>query len=105
MPKRVLSVGQCAADDAAIARLIERNFDATVVPVPGTDEALAALRAARFDLRAIKADPQFRAAPVMLVTNYTEHQQAAIEAGAEPGFGKLEYDRPETRAKLARFLE
>ncbi len=56
-------------------------------------------------IRQIKADPQLAAVPCMLVTNYAEHQQAAVAAGAEPGFGKLELGSPETRAKLARFLE
>jgi hypothetical protein len=40
----------------------------------------------------------------MLITNYPEHQQMAIEAGAEPGFGKLEYGSSATKDKLARFL-
>jgi CheY-like chemotaxis protein len=122
MTKRVLSVGQCAVDHAAISRLIEGSFAATVVPAASAVEALDALRGGSFELvlvnrkldadssdgldivRAIKQDPQVRATPVMLVTNYPEHQQAAIEAGAEPGFGKHEYDRPETPARLARFL-
>ena len=55
-------------------------------------------------IRKIKADPKLAATPCMLVTNYAEHQQAAVAAGAEPGFGKLAYDRPETREQLARFL-
>ena len=38
------------------------------------------------------------ATPVMLVTNYPEHQQAAVEAGAEPGFGKDVLRSAETAA-------
>ena len=30
----------------------------------------------------------------MILTNYPEHQQAAIAEGAEPGFGKLQYAEP-----------
>ena len=45
-----------------------------------------------------------RSIPVMLVTNYPEHQQQAIAAGAEPGFGKAELASPATLAKLAKFL-
>jgi two-component system chemotaxis response regulator CheY len=55
-------------------------------------------------IRQIKADPQLAATPCMLVTNYPEHQEVAVAAGAEPGFGKLGYNRPETRERLARFL-
>lgn len=34
--------------------------------------------------------------PVMLVTNYVEHQQAAIQLGAMQGFGKLSLSDPQT---------
>jgi hypothetical protein len=40
----------------------------------------------------------------MIVTNYPDHQDAAIAAGAIRGFGKLEYDRPETKEKIAAVL-
>ena len=56
-------------------------------------------------IRQIKADPTLAAVPCMLVTNYAEHQEVAVAIGAELGFGKSEYREPETRAKLARFLE
>ena len=122
MPKRVLNVGNCSFDHDAIRRLIEGNFDAEVVAAQGTDDALEALRRAPFDLvlanrqfassaalgidliRQMKSDPQRGATPVMLVSNYPDAQQEAIAAGAEPGFGKAELDREETRQKLARFL-
>ncbi len=123
MTKRVLSVGQCGPDTFALRNLVERNFSAQLVAADTGAEARSALQAEKFDLvlvnrkldidysdgleiiRAIKADPALAAVPCMLVTNYAEHQQAAVAAGAEPGFGKLEYGQPETRAKLARFLE
>ena len=40
----------------------------------------------------------------MLLSNFPEAQEAAVKAGAEPGFGKAEFDRPETVERLARFL-
>ena len=122
MSKRVLDVGQCSPDHAAIRHLIEGNFDAKVDQTHGPKDTLSKLRGGtyylvlinrRLDadytdgveiLKAIKADPALAATPVMLVTNYAEHQQQAVEAGAEPGFGKLEYQKPETREKLSRFL-
>ena len=55
-------------------------------------------------IRTLKADPATASVPVMLVTNYPEHQDAAIAAGAVRGFGKLEFDKPETRETLAAVL-
>jgi CheY-like chemotaxis protein len=122
MSKRVLSVGQCGVDHAALSSMLARNFGAKVVPADTATDALAALGHEKFDLvmvnrkldsdysdgldiiRQIKADPQLAATPCMLVTNYEEHQQAAVAAGAEPGFGKQGYGLPETRERLARFL-
>jgi CheY-like chemotaxis protein len=122
MSKRVLDVGQCAPDHAAIRRLVQGTFGAEVVQADRLDDALAALRRESFNLvlinrkldvdysdgieilRAIKNDSALASTPVMLVTNYPEHQQAAIAAGAEPGFGKAELGTGSTREKLARFL-
>jgi two-component system chemotaxis response regulator CheY len=56
-------------------------------------------------IRAIKADSAVGGVPVMLVTNYPEHQEAAIAVGAVRGFGKLEFGDPATRAKIAEVLE
>ncbi len=123
MTKRVLDVGQCGPDHAAIRRLVQGAFGAEVVQADHLGDALAALRKQSFDLvlinrkldidysdgmevlHAIKAEPDFAAVSIMLVTNYPEHQQAAIAAGAEPGFGKAELSLPATREKLARFLK
>ena len=55
-------------------------------------------------IRAIKADPQLAAVPVMLVTNYPEYQDQAIAAGAVPGFGKAELHQPHVREQLAKYL-
>ena len=121
--KRVLNVGQCVPDHAAIRSLVERRFGAQVVGADNLKEALAALGQGAFDLvlvnrkldvdysdgmeiiRHLKADEQYTAVPVMLVTNYPEHQQQAVAAGAEPGFGKAELGTPATLEKLAKFLK
>lgn len=121
--RRVLDVGNCRPDHAAIRRVIEGSFAAEVIQAHGLDDALAALRASQFDLvlvnrkldrdysdgieiiKAVKADAALAATPMMLITNYSEHQDAAIAAGAERGFGKLELDAPTTRERLARFLK
>jgi CheY-like chemotaxis protein len=123
MSKRVLDIGQCGPDHATIRAYLTRNFDCEVVQVDDAAGALAQFKRGHFDLalvnrkldidysdgieviRKIKADPDAANVPVMLVTNYPEHQEAAIAAGAIRGFGKLEYGKPETRAKLADILE
>jgi len=123
MTKRVLDVGQCGPDHTTIRNYLTANFDCEVVQTHGLADTLAELRSGRFDLvlvnrkldadysdgleivRAIKADAATANVPVMLVTNYPDHQDAAVAADALRGFGKLEYDRPETREKLAAVLD
>ena len=120
--KRILDIGQCAADHWSIRQLIEDNFDAHVVQAHSAREALEKLRAEKFDLllvnrlldadsseglgivATIKTDPALRSTPVMLVTNYPEHQAAAVAAGAEPGFGKGSMNEPATLERLALYL-
>ena len=122
MAKRVLDVGQCNLDHGSICRLIEQNFPATVERTHEMQDTLQALRARPCDLilinrkldldysdgmeilRAIKADPDLSAIPIMLVTNYPEFQQAAIAEGAVPGFGKDDLRSPETLEKLKPYL-
>jgi CheY-like chemotaxis protein len=123
MSKRVLSVGQCVPDHTTLSSYLRGNFGAQVVKVDLANEALEALRQEPYDLvlinrkldadysdgleiiQAIKADPKLASVPVMLVTNYAEHQDAAVAAGAARGFGKLEYGDPQTREKLEPFLK
>ncbi len=123
MAKRVLDVGQCGPDHVAIRAYLTRHFDCVIEQADEARDALAKLKAGRFDLvlvnrkldidysdgvdviRALKADPQAAGVPVMLVTNYPEHQELAIAAGAIRGFGKLEFGNRETRAALAAVLD
>ena len=122
MTKRVLSVGQCGPDHGSIRALVERNFDAIIVAADRASDTFDSLSREHFDLvlvnrrldadysegieiiRHMKADPTLSEIPVMLVTNFPEHQQQAVAAGAEQGFGKLECGAPETLEKLTRFL-
>ena len=102
--------------------MVEQAFGASVLQSHGLDDTLAMLREQSIDLvtinrkldqdysdgleiaRAIKADPQLQAIPVMLITNYEEHQQAAIAIGCVRGFGKLALAAPSTRETLRPFL-
>lgn len=123
MAKRVLDVGNCGPDFGAVKRFLTSRFGAEVQQADGAVDALAALRAGQFDLvlvnrkldmdysdgieviRQIKADPALAATPVMLITNYAEHQDAAEQLGALRGFGKLEHEKPETIDRVAAALK
>ena len=122
MSKRVLDVGNCAPDHAAIRGMLEKSFHADVAQADGLEDALAALRKEPFDLvlvnrkldqdysdgldviKAIKADAKLTSVPCMLITNYPDQQQAALAAGAAYGFGKKELHIDQTHARLAKYL-
>ncbi len=40
----------------------------------------------------------------VFVSNFPEAQQEAVEAGAEPGFGKAQFEDPEVVRRLASIL-
>jgi CheY-like chemotaxis protein len=122
MKKRVLSVGQCGPDNSAIRTFLTRNFECEFDTADAAEDALAKMKRSAYDLvlvnrkldidysdgtdviRTLKEDPATAAVPVMLVTNYPEHQEAAIAIGAIRGFGKLEFGKPETIERLAPIL-
>jgi CheY-like chemotaxis protein len=122
MSKRVLDVGNCAPDHRAIKELLRSRFDCDVRQAHGADDALAELAEGDFNLvlvnrkldrdytdgmdviRRILAERGEQAPPVMLVTNYAEHQDAAVAIGAQRGFGKLQFGEPETIERLQAVL-
>src|SRR6478609_3714435 len=122
MAKKVLDVGNCVPDHAAIRRMLETTFRADVVQVDDSAGAFAALKKEPFDLvlvnrkldmdysdglpiiQQIKADPQLSTVPCMLITNYPDQQEIAVQAGAVPGFGKEELYTDETKSKLTKIL-
>ena len=122
MPKRVLDVGNCVPDHAAIRTMLERTFGAEVVQADGPQDSLNLLRNQTFDLvlvnrkldqdysdgleiiKQIKADQKLAPLPCMLITNYADQQQAAVAVGAEYGFGKKELSAEKTKERLAKFL-
>ncbi len=122
MPKTVVDCGNCGPDYGSIRQMIQSNFDAIVLQTHGLEDTLELLAERDVDLitvnrkldrdysdgieviRQLKADPRGKDVPVMLVTNYEEHQQAAIEIGATRGFGKLSVKAPDTVKLLAPFI-
>ncbi len=122
MPKTVLDCGNCGPDFNSIRQMISSNFDASVIQSHGAEDTLDILRNRQVDLvtvnrkldrdysdgleviKAIKSDPDVAAVPVMLVTNYEEHQQAAMDVGSVRGFGKLSMNEPATLEAIATVL-
>jgi len=120
--KTLLDCGNCGPDFSSIRQMATSNFDVTVLQTHGAEDTLRVLKERQVDLvtvnrkldrdytdgleviKQIKSDPETMHVPVMLVTNYDEHQQTAIEAGAVEGFGKLALAEPETKSKLQAFL-
>ena len=123
MSKRVLDIGNCGPDFASIERFLSANFDCEVLQANGADDALPLLRSQEFHLvlvnrkldmdysdgieviKRIKADDGLKKIPVMLITNYPEHQDAAEAIGAMRGFGKLEFELPETVERVGNILQ
>ena len=122
MTKTVVDCGNCGPDFHSIRQFVTSNFDAVVVQSHDADETLRLLRERDVALvtvnrkldrdytdgmevvKVIKSDDEFCQTPVMLVTNYEEHQQSAMEAGCVRGFGKLSLRDPQTVDLLQPFL-
>jgi len=122
MKKRVLSVGQCVPDQVAIERSLNRHFDVEVVTAQDAHETSQRLADDRFNLvlvnrkldrdysdgieiiRQLKANSATTEVPVMLITNFPEHDRAAVKVGAVPGFGKADVENPATAERLRQYL-
>ncbi|MFO0816738.1 MAG: response regulator [Pirellulales bacterium] len=122
MAKRVLDVGNCVPDHAAIRRMLESTYGVEVLQTHGPEDTRALLERGGIDLvlvnrkldqdysdgieiiKQIKSEPLLSSIPVMLITNYAEHQEAAVAVGAEYGFGKLELAAPATHERLRKHL-
>ena len=122
MQRRVLVVGNCTADHAAVRRALREQFDVEVVHGFTADDTLELLGEERFDLvlinrslhgdgsdgieliRQIKAHPQLAGTAVMLLSDYGAYQEQAVAAGALPGFGKTDIGSPQTHEKLRPVL-
>ena len=121
--KRVLDVGNCGPDFSSISEFLTANFECEVLQAHGTEDTLEMLRSGQIDLvlvnrkldrdysdgieiiKQIKDDPELKNVPVMLITNFPEHQDAAVAIGAERGFGKLEFGKSETVERLQKVLD
>jgi CheY-like chemotaxis protein len=120
---KVLDVGNCNPDHASIGKMLTSNFDVQVLRANNAAETQGILAAEPIQLilvnrkldedysdgleiiKQLKADPKFASIPVMLVTNYDERQQQAMELGALRGFGKLSLTSPDTISRLRQVIE
>lgn len=122
MTKAVVDCGNCGPDFHSIRQFLTSHFDCVVVQTHNAKDTLKAMRERDVALvtvnrkldrdysdgmdviKMIKSDEATAAVPVMLVTNYEEHQQSAIEAGCVRGFGKLALRDPATADLLQPYL-
>lgn len=119
---KVLSIGQCRPDQAAITHYLTRNFAVDVLTADRAVDAIRILENQFVELilinRKLDADytdgldmlPSIRAiesaasTPVMLVSNFPEWQEKAVALGTVYGFGKAQLNSPATKETLARYL-
>ncbi|MBI1915067.1 MAG: response regulator transcription factor [Planctomycetes bacterium] len=123
LTKRVLSVGQCFADQSALSRTFRSDFGAEVVGADSAAEALGLMESEAFDLvlvnrifdadgasgldfiRQLTQEPPRANVPVMLVSNHDWAQDEAVKAGARLGFGKSSLGQPQMLARVREVLD
>ena len=119
---RVLDIGNCSADHSFLNSLLAQEFNTQAEWAHDMEDALQQLDSQSFDLvlinrlmdrdgssgleivKKVVERREGERPAVMLISNYPEAQQAAVEAGAEVGYGKRDLHSEETREKLAKFL-
>ncbi|MFK7768993.1 MAG: response regulator [Mariniblastus sp.] len=124
--KKVLDVGQCNMDHTRISEVLNESFNVEVLRAHSNGEAIEMAKQDSFDLILInrlfdrdgspgmdtltqlKSDTNLSEVPVMVVSNFEDAQNAAVAAGAVPGFGKAALNEPAgtsaTVALLSEFL-
>ena len=109
MPKKVLLVGHCGPDSSYLRMAVKSAAeDAAIVMADDQKELRKALDAGEIDLILFNRElgygfderygvdviqylrPNYPSLKMMLVSNYADAQNAAVAAGAIPGFGKRE---------------
>lgn len=120
---QLLDVGNCDPDHSTISRMLNEHFDVSIDRVMFVDEALAKLnenpnyhlvlvnrlifadRSPGIELvHQTQADKKLKNIPVMMVSNFEEAQQQAVEAGAVRGFGKDAIFENSTADQLSKYL-
>jgi hypothetical protein len=118
-PQRIVLVGHCNPDAAVLRSTIRRLAPDAVVSQADDDEQVAAAltttdlllvnRALDGDFAAADGIELIRSLPTgspvsMLISNFPHAQEAAVAAGAAPGFGKAEIGAKHAAERLAYAL-
>ena len=119
--KNVLIVGHCDLDNPQITSLLEKNFSTNVTRVKLLKNVIEHLekqdcdlviinRIGAFDqesglelIEKIKVDGRFKS-PLMMITNYKDQMDMAVEIGAVPGYGKDKLHDKETIELLSKYF-
>jgi DNA-binding response OmpR family regulator len=119
--KEVLIVGHCDLDHPQITSLIKENFSANVTRLKQFKETMGYLEKYDYDLiiinrmgafdqesgleliKKIKENGRFNV-PLMMVTNYKDQMDIAVNLGAVPGYGKDKLYDIETIELLSKYL-
>ncbi len=119
--KNVLIVGHCDLDNPQITSLLEKNFSVKVMRVKLLEKVMEYLQKQDYDLviinrigafdqesgleliEKIKEDGRFKL-PLMMVTNFKDQMDIAVEKGAVPGYGKEKLHDKETIELLSKYL-
>lgn len=120
--KEVLIVGHCDLDNPQITALIENNFSARVTRAKLLKDAKEFLKKQKYDLVIINRIGAFDGhsglelikeikkegndtTPLMMITNYKEQMDLAIENGAVLGYGKDKLHDNGTITLLGKYLD
>ena len=119
--KNVLVVGHCDLDNPQITSLLEKNFSSKVTRVKLLKKVMEYLEKHDYDLviinrigafdqesgleliEKIKENGRFKM-PLMMVTNYKDQMDKAVEKGAVPGYGKDKLHDKDTIELLSKYL-
>lgn len=120
--KKVLLSGNCNVDHPRIQKMLQDHFSVEVDRAMSNDEAVDMLANTQYDLVMVnregafdfkkgldivdymQKDEKLRLTPVMLITNYSDHMDEAIEHGAVKGFGKKQIGADVVISNLAKYL-
>ncbi|MCA8988939.1 MAG: hypothetical protein KDA78_14930, partial [Planctomycetaceae bacterium] len=108
--------------DGALLRFLSSHFEIELTRSMNKADALQRVAGETYDLilinrkldadytdgvdviTALRETPHAQETPIMLISNYPDAQQRAVEAGALPGFGKMEFNKPEVVERLTAVL-
>ena len=109
---KILDIGQCGFDGPTMSRFFREALDATVDNAATAQDAVRDLADRNYNLalvnRILAADGASGielihtlikagcTTPLMLVSDFSEAQDAAVAYGAVRGFGKAELEEPQT---------